>query len=150
MEAAICELRPECLIVTYTPDPLPRQQGAPVPIVSLDLLPEDARVAGIYQQIALAAAAAVDFVIEQIHHGKRGVPTERKNMLTDGQWLDHPSCPPLSQPRAKPAQSRSGWKIEKRRSFRRSDQKTQTGLEPGLMAAAEIAKPGQLAGGLQG
>jgi hypothetical protein len=78
MEAAICELRPECLIVTYTPDPLPRQQGAPVPIVSLDLLPEDARVAGIYQQIALAAAAAVDFVIEQIHHGKRGVPTERK------------------------------------------------------------------------
>jgi hypothetical protein len=47
MEAAICELRPEFLIVTYTPDPLPRQQGAPVPIVSLDFLPEDARVAGI-------------------------------------------------------------------------------------------------------
>ncbi len=95
MEEALRELRPDCLIVTYTPEPLPAQEGAPVPIISLDLLTEDRRVAGIDQQTALAAAAAVDFVIEQIHHGKRGVPDDRKNMLTDGVWLDHPSCPPV-------------------------------------------------------
>jgi len=123
IEETLRTLRPDCLIVTYTPVPLPRQSGKLVPVVSLDVLPEDVRVAGIYQQTALAAAAAVDFVIEQIHHGKRGIPAERKNMLTDGQWFDHPSCPPVSQIGAKPAESKSSAKPTKRAPTRRPPQK---------------------------
>lgn len=93
MEKILRDLRPEALLMTYTPSPLPVQPAESVPIVSLDLLPEEPTVAGIYQQISVAAAAAIDCVVEQIHYGRRGIPQQRKIILTDGQWVNHPSCP---------------------------------------------------------
>lgn len=87
--------RADAVLMTFSPSPstlgVPRR--GQVPLVSLDVLGDDGRHAGISQQLDLAAASAIDIVVEQIIHGCWGVPKERKNVLTDGVWVDHPSCP---------------------------------------------------------
>ncbi len=88
--------RPEVVLVPFSPtastSPIP--DGPRIPIVSLNLLPSLDRNAGIDQLTGVVAASAVDTVVEQLLHGRWGIPGHRKNVLTDGEWVEHPSCPP--------------------------------------------------------
>lgn len=87
------ESKPDAVIMSYSPNGMPplRCGQKPVPLVSLDLLPGDDRYSGICQQMEQVAANAVDIVLEQIIHGRRGVPQFPKTILGEGEWRDAPA-----------------------------------------------------------
>ena len=90
MRAMVKRTKADCLLMTFTPT---EADGVTVgrktvPVFSLDLLPGDKRHSGIYQQMEQVAANAVDMVVEQLMHGRRGVPASCKTVLTAGKWID--------------------------------------------------------------
>jgi len=61
--------------------------------VDLDLAHPDGEVAGMVQNHRIVGAAAVDFVIQQMSHGERGVPSHVKMLMAEGTWFDGASLP---------------------------------------------------------
>lgn len=93
-------VKPDVLVFPFTinESTIPLEDGSAIPVVSLDGLPFDGKTAGINQLTEFIAASAVDTVVEQLIHGHFGIPAHRKNVLSDGIWIDHPSCPPIKRP----------------------------------------------------
>lgn len=89
---------PEQLVTTFSyPLEYPslrRADGSRLPLVSLDVLPGRGTHAGIDQRSEHNAANAIDLVAEQVLHGRTGIPSVQKKVLTDGVWCPGPSCPP--------------------------------------------------------
>jgi LacI family transcriptional regulator len=93
MRATIEQMHADCLLMSFTPagPPYVESAGERVPIISLDLLPDNKGFSGIDQQLEQAASNAVDLVAEQLLHGRLGVPQSSKIILTSGRWIQHPS-----------------------------------------------------------
>lgn len=87
---AVRKLRPDCLLMTFTPEgpPVVETKRLRVPVFSLDLLPDNREFSGIDQQMEEVAANAVDLVAEQLQHGRHGVPKNCKTVLTAGRWVN--------------------------------------------------------------
>lgn len=60
--------------------------GSEIGLAHLDWHPDLMGWAGIDQRHEIAGAAAVDMLVEQIHHNKRGVPPVQFSMLISGKW----------------------------------------------------------------
>lgn len=58
-----------------------------VALVSLNLQPNQSRFSGIDQNNALLGGAAVELVVEQIHHNEHGVPARAKTVMIMGDWI---------------------------------------------------------------
>lgn len=95
MRAIVKRVRADCLLLTYSPAEVAGvcRGNKEVPVFSLDLLPGDTRYSGIYQQMELVAANAVDLVAQQIQQGQRGVPAHPKTVLSEGEWIDNSAAP---------------------------------------------------------
>ncbi|RRJ97374.1 LacI family transcriptional regulator [Opitutaceae bacterium TAV4] len=59
-----------------------------VALVSLNLQSNQSGFSGIDQNNALLGAAAVELVVEQIHHNEHGVPARAKTVMIMGDWVD--------------------------------------------------------------
>lgn len=59
-----------------------------VALVSLNLQPNQPNFSGIDQNNSLVGAAAVELVVEQIHHNEHGVPHRAKTVMISGDWVD--------------------------------------------------------------
>ncbi|AHF91213.1 LacI family transcriptional regulator [Opitutaceae bacterium TAV5] len=66
--------------------------GARVPedvsLVSLNLQHNQSGFSGVDQNNALLGAAAVELVVEQIHHNEHGVPARAKTVMIMGDWVE--------------------------------------------------------------
>ncbi len=82
-------------------------------LVSLNLQHNQTGISGIDQNNALLGAAAVELVVEQIHHNEHGIPARAKTVMIMGDWADgnttsrlkkqhepNPSPPPTPPARA--------------------------------------------------
>ena len=76
-----------------------------VPVVNLNLPAAMPSQAGIAQRIESIAGGAVDMVVDQITHGRWGLPEVRRRVLLEGTWCDHASCPAKTDERFMPAMS---------------------------------------------
>lgn len=87
------EHRPEA-VVSFFPEVLQWmvKLGVKVPedagLVILDWSPEMEGYAGIDQQSEVTGAAAVDLLVEQVHHNHRGIPETPKLVFIEGKWVD--------------------------------------------------------------
>jgi len=97
--------RPDCLFTLYNAPlrwlgeagyRIPRDIGA----IQLEWRPSSPEIAGMRQRNDLAAAAAVDLVVDQIHRSERGPPEHPLAVLIGANWVDGPSVAP-----ARPAAS---------------------------------------------
>lgn len=92
------------VVISYTSDLLPvlRQGGLRVPedigFVSFDTQP-DAIVSGLDQRHERVGSAAVSLVINQLNRGERGLPTEQKGVVIEGDWVEGTTLRPLPVPR---------------------------------------------------
>lgn len=59
-----------------------------VALASLNLQRDQATFNGINLNNALLGAAAVELIVEQIHHNRHGVPAEAKTVMITGDWVD--------------------------------------------------------------
>ncbi len=59
-----------------------------IALVSLNLQPGQSGFSGIDQNNTLLGAAAVELVVEQIHHNEHGVPARAKTVMISGDWID--------------------------------------------------------------
>jgi hypothetical protein len=50
--------------------------------------PDKPERAGIDQQTDVLGAAAVDLLVEQLHHNERGPPEHPKMVMTEGLWRE--------------------------------------------------------------
>lgn len=64
---------------------------ADIGFASLDTLPGRIDIAGVHQQRDIAAAMAVDLVVEQLEMNRLGLPKHPKTVLVDGTWNDGPT-----------------------------------------------------------
>lgn len=62
-------------------------QGTEIGFAHLDWHPGLTNWAGIDQRHEIAGASAVDMLVEQIHHNKRGVPPVQLSTLISGKWM---------------------------------------------------------------
>lgn len=59
-----------------------------IALISLNLQPDQPGFSGIDQNNTLVGAAAVELVVEQIHHNEQGVPARAKTVMISGDWVD--------------------------------------------------------------
>ncbi|AHF91348.1 LacI family transcriptional regulator [Opitutaceae bacterium TAV5] len=59
-----------------------------VALASLNLQRDQATFSGINLNNALLGAAAVELVVEQIHHNEHGIPARAKTVMITGDWVD--------------------------------------------------------------
>ncbi len=62
-------------------------------MADLDLSDHSPDMAGVDQGHELAGAAAVDIVVEQLHHNEYGVPKTARGVFIEGTWRPGPSAP---------------------------------------------------------
>ncbi len=55
---------------------------------TLNASEHDARLSGIWQNLQMTGAKALDLLIDMIHRGERGIPEVRSNLLIDATWVD--------------------------------------------------------------
>lgn len=79
---------------------IPEQAG----FASLGAVEKDSFLSGIWQNSYETGAKAVDFLINMIHNGERGIPSVRANLLIDAAWSEgstvRPQSPPLPKGRS--------------------------------------------------
>lgn len=90
MRSQVRKSRADCLLLTFSPanDTSLTSPSGDFPIFSLDVLPDDHRFSGIHQRMQEVASNAVDVVVEQLVHGRRGIPSNPKRVLTPGRWFE--------------------------------------------------------------
>lgn len=67
-----------------------------IALVSLNLQPNQPSFSGIDQNNHLVGAAAVELVVEQIHHNDHGVPARAKTVMISGDWVEGSTTKTLS------------------------------------------------------
>jgi DNA-binding LacI/PurR family transcriptional regulator len=63
-------------------------------LADLDWSNRLADMAGVDQSHEMAGAAAVDLVVEQLHHNEYGIPKTARGVFIEGTWRPGPSAPP--------------------------------------------------------
>lgn len=72
---------------------------ADIALASLNLQRDQATFSGIDLNNARLGGAAVELIVEQLHHNEHGVPAEAKSVTITGRWIDGITTAALAQPK---------------------------------------------------